>query len=366
MEAIRHDEGAETDADGETKIGDTPEQKPEPESNRQILQRTLDKLTGIAAMNTLIDASSNSNPTEYATQKGLLHRLKGEGITGETCSICYFTYKRMLTSFHIKAHGKGEYTLEYQPGSKQITYGEEYPINIKTVNPNILSIITPIFIDAVKLIEDELAKKRASLKSALEQTQSAHTAPEDAKLGAQEILKLDDALSGLNALLKSEELRNLYLSGDEMEDEKLKNNPSGYDCGPARALTTILKSLAVLNAHHIFIGARLAGPLRETLNAFEQDLKERSPFTITGNNIRQRILVVLMKWGIVLPKEGTISLEKLRQIEELLENVKINLKIMLSPKTAQFTTNPYLNAILEVAEPEWSEEPNSHKTKTVL
>jgi hypothetical protein len=349
MDAIRCDEGTEAITGN---CADTIAES-EVESDRQILQITLDELTRIAAMNTLIDASSNSNPTEYAVQKGLLHRLKGQGITGETCSICYFTYRKILASFHIKAHGRCEYTLEYQPGSERITYGEEYPIDIKTVNPNILSIITPIFIDAEQLIKDELTKKRASLTSALEETLSTNTNLEDAKLIAQEILKMDDALSGLNALLKSEELRNLYLSEDEIANSDLENNPSGYDCGPARILRTIQESLAALNAHHVGIGARLSGPLRETLNAFEQDLIERSPLTLTGSNVRQRIMGALTKWGIILPKKSTISLGKTQQIEELLATVKINLEIMLSPKTAQFTTNPYLNAILEVAEPEW-------------
>lgn len=293
-----------------------------------------------------------------AVQRGLMHRLKIEGLRNENASVGYLTQSNIEPSFPIKF---GDTDVIYYCRRRLICLpaaGLRLNINeltegtsLQTVNPELAGKIAETLTAGTRLIENNILERKQLLTSASE-------TPDDAReILSQKLLELDAAVCGLKFFLASDDLRPRYLSDAEEDQRALEFSPSSYECRPQMVLASISDALAEMNRHDLKIGRRLAVPIGTALDALAEDLKIKTPVTITGQFVRQRIVDILSRHGIDLRRNSKFSLHNLEQTWIKLQTIRQSLEQIEDFDLRQFVSDPYLDALIRVAEPEWSRPP---------
>jgi hypothetical protein len=320
-------------------------------SNQTPLEKSLDTIRNLATANTTLGPW---DPEEFAICRGLMSKLKGEGLNGNGCSVGYIINQSGQPHFHISY---GENILSYGHNNNLITLGSGIPFKPNGLiqaggseEQNALQ-ITEAFGAVQKLIEDEIKQKRSLLEKALQ-----YTHPDDLKADPKSLLEIVEALSGLTTLLASQSMKDLYLSGEDDDDMKLQCNRTGYDCRPPQALGAINNAFSTLLQSGLRIGQPLAIPLRNALGQLEDDIKSREPIIWIVHEFRQVLDILLPKTAVSADMKHNLSRQRFKGIEKLLQEVKDIIEYMYYSDMEEFTTSPYLNALLQAADPEWLQQ----------
>lgn len=320
----------------------TPERTP----SQAKLEASLAALTTIVHSETMATFAGSH---ERAVSKGLMRKLTRDGIQGNGYLIGHLSGKGIKPAFTIQS---GENIFSFQHGNNRVSSnnGTSYDTEellASDLSNGMTTKIAEALNAARQLIEEQSSQKKALLESFLQRM------PQEIEPTAVTILNLDEALSGLITLMGSGKYRDIYLYGTETDDRELRFNNSGYDCRPANALTEIQTALTALDHQGIKTGKLLTIPLLKALDSLERDMKDKEPITLTGHFIRKQLREFLSQFGISLPGDNNLSIQRFTEIKTLLEEVKDHIAASGISNLNHFTTDPYLNALLEVSEPPW-------------